>query len=86
MFRLRVSRTRKVFNETNKTEEKYRRLAFYLLGIQAVPPTVFEELHNVIPNPVAEAWVVKLVEITINPSAVTIVKIVNIVFVFINNI
>jgi hypothetical protein len=45
-----------------------------------------EELHNVIPNPVAEAWVVKLVEITINPSAVTIAKIVNIVFVFINNI
>ncbi|MGA9843318.1 MAG: hypothetical protein WBQ25_13475 [Nitrososphaeraceae archaeon] len=56
------------------------------MGIQAVPPTVFEELHNVIPNPVAEAWVVKLVEITINPSAVTIAKIVNIVFVFINNI
>ena len=37
-----------------------------------------------IPNPVAEAWMFKLVEITINPSAVTIAKIVNIVFVFIN--
>ena len=24
VFRLRVSRTRKVFNETNKAEEKYR--------------------------------------------------------------
>ena len=39
-----------------------------------------------IPNPVAEAWVVKSVEITINPSAVAIAKIVNIVFVFIKNI
>lgn len=57
-----------------------------MLGVQAVPPTVFKELHNVIPNSVAEAGVVKLVEITINPSAVTIVKIVNVVFVFINNI
>jgi hypothetical protein len=37
--------------------------------MQAVPPIVFKELHNVIPNPVAEAWVVKLAEIKINPSA-----------------
>jgi hypothetical protein len=54
--------------------------------MQGVPPTVFEELHNVIPNPVAKAWVVKLVEIKINPSAVMIVRIVKNVSVFINNI
>ena len=54
--------------------------------MQAVPPIVFKELHNVIPNPVAEAWVVKLVEITINSSAVTIAIIANNVFVFIDNI
>jgi hypothetical protein len=54
--------------------------------MQAVPPIVFKELHNVTPNPVAEAWVVKLVGIKINPSAVTIARIVNNVFVFINNI
>lgn len=59
---------------------------FYLLEIQGFPPTAFGELHNVIPNPVAETWVVKLVGITINPSAVMIAKIVNIVFLFINNI
>jgi hypothetical protein len=51
------------------------------VGRQAFPPTVSKELHNVIWNPVAEAWVAKLVAITINPSAVTIAKIVNIVFV-----
>ncbi|MGA7370875.1 MAG: hypothetical protein WBX01_17265 [Nitrososphaeraceae archaeon] len=56
------------------------------MEIQGDPPTAFGELHNVIPNPVAETWVVKLVGITINPSAVTIAKIVNIVFLFINNI
>ncbi|HEY7572384.1 MAG TPA: hypothetical protein VH796_13535 [Nitrososphaeraceae archaeon] len=59
---------------------------FYLLGMQGVPPTVFKELHNVIPNPVAKAWVVKLVEIKINPSAVTIARVVKNIFVFINNI
>jgi hypothetical protein len=54
--------------------------------MQGVPPTVFKELHNVIPNPVAKAWVVKLVEIKINPSAVTIARVVKNIFVFINNI
>jgi hypothetical protein len=54
--------------------------------MQEVPPTVFKELHNVIPNPVAKAWVVKLVEIKINPSAVTIARVVKNIFVFINNI
>jgi hypothetical protein len=51
------------------------------VGRQAFPPTVSNELHNVIPNLVAEALVAKLVAVTINPSAVTIAKIVNIVFV-----
>ncbi len=38
---------------------------FYLLEIQGFPPTAFGELHNVIPNPVAETWVVKLVVVQI---------------------